>query len=83
MSEGNGAMKLVCAALMQLLSFASLAATNNGALMVTVAVVRPAAVTTVVYANGGASRTRLASRVQPKTATITHGGGIQHVLVDY
>ena len=76
-------MKLPCALLLQLLSFASLAATSNGALMVTVAVVRPAAVTTIVYANGGASRTSLASREQPKTARITHRGGIQHVLVDY
>lgn len=75
-------MKLLCAVLLQLLSFASLAASNSGSLLVTVAVVRPAAVTTVIEANGSASRTSLESKEQPKTATITKNG-IQLVTVDY
>jgi hypothetical protein len=75
-------MKLLCAVLLLLLSCASLAATNNGALLVTVAVVRSAPVTTVVDANGRASRTNLESREQPKTLTIANDG-IRRVIIEY
>jgi hypothetical protein len=75
-------MKLLCAVLLLLLSCASLAATNNGALLVTVAVVRPAPVTTVVDANDRASRTSLESRELPKMLTITNDG-IRRVTVEY
>jgi hypothetical protein len=75
-------MKLLYAVLLLLLNCASLAATNNGALLVTVAVVRPAAVTTVVDANGRASRTSLGSREQPRTLTIANDG-IRRVIIEY
>ena len=75
-------MKYLAVILLQLFSFAAMAGGTSSSLLVTVTVVRPAPVTTVIDVNGQIV-TRAGNLIEQPATTTTTEGGIQYVTVDY
>ena len=75
-------MRVLCAVVLQLASFYSLAATTSTSLPVTVTVVRPAPVTNVI--DGAVTKATSSGETNAKPVTAsTITDGIRYISVDY
>jgi hypothetical protein len=75
-------MRVLCAVMLQLASFYSLAGTTSTSFLVTVTVVRPAPVTNVVA--GPITTVSHSAETKPKPATAsTVIDGVRYISVDY
>jgi hypothetical protein len=75
-------MRVLCAVMLQLASFYSLAATTSTSLLVTVTVVRPAPVTNAIDAPVTKVTSSGETNAKPVTAS-TVTDGVRYISVDY
>lgn len=75
-------MRLLCAVVLQLVSFYSFAGSTSTSLLITVTVVRPAPVTEAIEAGGGIATSSGETKPKPTTAS-TVMEGVRYITVNY
>ncbi|MGZ5091706.1 MAG: hypothetical protein ACXWCY_28345 [Burkholderiales bacterium] len=75
-------IRLICAIVLQLASFGSLAGSSSSSLLVTVTVVRPAPVTSVTDTSTKSGSVTDPTPAEPKTVNPVING-VRHVTVNY
>jgi hypothetical protein len=75
-------MRLLCAVVLQLMSFYSFAGSTSTSLLVTVTVVRPAPVTSAIEVRNGTAPSSGDTTPKPATAS-TVMDGVRYITVNY